>query len=81
MAAADASLPTAFCTAHKGVRKSWDLPESFPDPAVVEAYAAPKVDESRARWAAFFYSDGMHGPGGGLCNSVELSFLQVVRFT
>jgi len=30
-------------------RKNWDMPKSFPNPAVAEAYAKPRVDQSRAR--------------------------------
>ena len=39
--------PAAFCAAHKSVRKNWDVPDNFPDAAVIEAYLNPKFDAAR----------------------------------
>jgi hypothetical protein len=45
----DVGAPAAFCAAHKSVRKSWDVPDNFPDTAVVEAYSNPKIDAAKDR--------------------------------
>ena len=32
------------------MRKNWDVPENFPNSAVIKAYRAAKVDESRDKF-------------------------------
>ena len=44
----------AFCAAHQGARKNWDLPDNFPDTAVIEAYSNPKVDSAKDRCGLVF---------------------------
>ncbi|GMH40145.1 hypothetical protein BSKO_08049 [Bryopsis sp. KO-2023] len=39
-----------FKITHRAARKNWELPESFPNPAVVEAYITPKVDGSKEKF-------------------------------
>lgn len=39
----------AFKRTHRGVRRSWDPPASFPSAAVDQAYAEPKVDTSKEK--------------------------------
>ncbi|KAL4441195.1 hypothetical protein ABPG77_011432 [Micractinium sp. CCAP 211/92] len=40
----------AFKRTHRGVRRSWDPPASFPSAAVDQAYAEPKVDTSKEKF-------------------------------
>lgn len=47
--AAAAARLAAFKRTHRGVRRSWDPPASFPSAAVDQAYAEPKVDASREK--------------------------------
>lgn len=35
---------------HRGVRRSWQLPSSFPNPLVIAAYEAPRVDRNKSRF-------------------------------
>ena len=35
---------------HRGARKNWEIPADWPNPAVEEAYVAPRVDDSRSRF-------------------------------
>ncbi len=39
-----------FKVAHRGAKRNWQLPSDFPNAAVVEAYAAPKVDMNKDRF-------------------------------
>ena len=36
-----------FKRTHRNVRKNWQLPPSFPNPVVLQAYLAPHVDKSK----------------------------------
>lgn len=48
-AAAAAARLAVFKRTHRGVRRSWDPPASFPSAAVDQAYAEPKVDSSKEK--------------------------------
>ena len=37
--------------AHRGGRKTWELPTVFPSSVVVDAYLRPRVDHNKARFA------------------------------
>ena len=39
-----------FKKAHKGARKSWNIPDSFPNHVVIAEYMSPTVDTARDRW-------------------------------
>jgi len=39
-----------FFAAHRGVRRNWQVPGSFPSPTVVSAYLDPRVDPNKARF-------------------------------
>lgn len=45
--AQQAALAREFKRRHRGVRRNWEAPPSFPSAAVGQAYANPKVDESK----------------------------------
>ncbi|KAL4452206.1 hypothetical protein ABPG75_007868 [Micractinium tetrahymenae] len=49
-AASAAARLAAFKRTHRGVRRSWDPPASFPSAAVDQAYAEPKVDASKEKF-------------------------------
>jgi DNA excision repair protein ERCC-5 len=36
-----------FRRRHASVRKNWDLPEDFPQRAIMQAYINPRVDDSK----------------------------------
>lgn len=38
-----------FKLRHRGVRKNWDVPDSFPNSAIVEAYMHPQIDSSKEK--------------------------------
>ena len=38
-----------FKKAHKGARKSWNMPDSFPNHVVIAEYMSPTVDTARDR--------------------------------
>jgi hypothetical protein len=42
-----ADVQRGFKSSHRNVRKSWDLPQSFPRPEVLKAYAEPMVDRNK----------------------------------
>ena len=48
----DDELARKFKQSHKAARKTWALPDSFPNHVVVNAYVSPTVDTSREKCAA-----------------------------
>eukprot|EP00887_Chlorella_sp_A99_P002071 scaffold21.g2071.t1 len=44
------ALVAEFKRHHRGVRRSWELPPSFPSATVAEAYLQPRVDTSRDKF-------------------------------
>lgn len=36
-----------FFESHKRQKRNWDIPESFPDSEVVQAYSNPRIDSSK----------------------------------
>lgn len=39
-----------FKRGHRGVRRNWQLPASFPSPAVLEAYLSPRLDANKNKF-------------------------------
>jgi hypothetical protein len=47
---ADTPAQRAFKRAHRGARRAWALPPSFPSGRVLQAYSAPLIDDNASRF-------------------------------
>ncbi len=47
----DTPAQREFKRQHRTVRKNWQLPPSFPAPAVLEAYLQPRLDPNKAKFS------------------------------
>lgn len=48
-AAVISAAERAFRRDHRGARRNWQLPSSFPSAAVVDAYVTPRVDRNKSK--------------------------------
>ena len=45
----EAARLAEFKRRHRGARRAWELPPSFPSDAVTQAYTSPRVDDSKEK--------------------------------
>jgi hypothetical protein len=46
----DTPAQLAFKRSHRGVRKNWQLPSSFPSANVLDAYLKPRLDPNKTKF-------------------------------